>query len=280
MLPFKKFCNYCSSSNTFADAFLNYNQVELAAYAEMLLLTVPIITGQNRNLFIQNCTRLPLSKLLNVAEEAFALLLLENCYKQWKWIAEKQLNIEISTDYSPSLSVCSPSPRTPSNADQHSNGSNEEAQQMPPLPNSPAPSPSEQATVNLGPTLSPSEGSSSTGPTYNDFDEDSLEQDDDNCTQIGPGYAYQYTQVRSDNKLGAGPWTSEGLERYNTIVAKVVLQRKSRATFERHLTIYFKEQRNNENPLLLKKKKKGKRDASNDEGDSPRKVVVVDLFSD
>ena len=259
---------------------LDYNQVDLAAYAEMLSLTVPIITGENRSLFMENCTILGLSGLLNVAEEAFALLVWENCFKQWKWIAEEKLNAQKSANPLPSLSVSSPPPTsTPSNANQDSDSDNE-VSAPPPVPTLPnTPLHSGKPTVNFETPLSPSEGSASAGPPY-DSDEESAERNDDNCTQIGPGYAYQYTQVRRDNRLGAGPWTTEGMERYNTIIEHVVLQRKTRATFEGHLKSYFKEQHSQKDSLLiLKKKKKGKRDGDSDDGGSPRKVVVIDLFT-
>ena len=90
--PFKTFCDYCSDNNKVADVLLDYNQVDLAAYAEMLLLTAPIVTSESRHMFKENCMRENLSNLLNVTEEAFALLLWENCFEKWKWIAKKQLN--------------------------------------------------------------------------------------------------------------------------------------------------------------------------------------------
>ena len=122
---------------------------------------------------------------------------------------------------------------------------------------------------------SPSERSESTVQGYN-TDEESAEQNDDSCTQIGPGYTYQHTQVRKDNKLGAGPWTIEGMERYNAIVEQVVKYRSTRTVFEGHLKTYFREKYNQTALLVMKRKK---RDSNSDEGCSPRKVKVIDLFT-
>ena len=86
-LPFKKLCNICSSNEYFADKLLDHQKVDLAAYAEMLNLTAPIVTPDKKH-FKDSCSSMKLSELMNVPEEAFALLLLENCFTQWKWIAK------------------------------------------------------------------------------------------------------------------------------------------------------------------------------------------------
>ena len=93
-LLFKKLCNICSSDESFAEQLLDHQKIDLAAYAEMLNLTAPIVTSDKKH-FKDKCSSTKLSELMNVSEEAFALLLMENCFSQWKWIAKamKRYNI-------------------------------------------------------------------------------------------------------------------------------------------------------------------------------------------
>ena len=266
-LPFKKLCNMCSENEEFANQFLDHNNIDLAVYAEMLNLTATITTSAKK-LFKETCSTLKLSDLLTIPEEAFSLLVLENCFKQWKWIAETKLNAHHAANTS-SYSVSSTS------CVQKGEDGNEvdnECSLTTPLQE-------RQPIVPIHTPLSQSStGCSSVGCySYDDLPID--DDDDDNYAQIGPGYKYQYTQVRRDNKLGAGPWTREGMERYNAIVKKVISERKVRAMFEEHLMSYFKE-KERRHPLLLKRKYKNKRgDNDDDDEGSPKKVTVIDLFT-
>lgn len=280
-LAFKKLCDICSEDDYFADKLLDHNTIDLAAYAEMLTLLGPIIAA-TKNQFKDNCTVLPLRDLLNVAEEAFALLVLENCFNQWKWAAEAKLKAHRSRIKSPSSSSMPPLPTlptcTPGNNHTNSNHDNttEELQNS---PNNSPPSGLLQQMLSYedSPLSQSTVGYASVGCS----DSDSItneDHNDDNCTQFGPGYRYQYSHMRKDNRLGAGPWTKEGMQRYNTIAEKVIASRKVRGVFEEHLTNYFKEQRN-KHPLLLTKKRKTKA-GDEDEDRSPRKVVVIDLFTE
>ena len=89
-MPFKKLCEICSKSNEFADDLLNHATVDIDAYSEFLSLTAPIITSEKKQ-FKENCSVLKISELMNVTEEAFALLVMENCFKHWKFLAESRL---------------------------------------------------------------------------------------------------------------------------------------------------------------------------------------------
>ena len=204
----------------------------------MLKLTVPVIACSGRGSEYK-CSVDRLSVLFTVPEEAFALLVLENCFKQWKWMAKVQLNAHADTTNTPSS--CSVSSSTSFVQQGHSSGGYYDPADLP------------------------------------------NEDHDDNCftAQIGPGYKYQNTWVQRNNKPGVGPWTSQGLERYNTIVEKVIAERKVRARFEEQLLSYFTEQEMKDYLLSPKKKRKKKR-SNNGNGDeeSPTKVTAIDLFID
>lgn len=241
----------------------------------MLTLLGPVIAAA-KNQFKDNCAVLPLRELLNVAEEAFALLVLENCFNHWKWIAEAKLKAH---QHSAKLSSSLLMPPLPPPATNHSNNSDDDdtSAQLHSSPNN-SPSALLQQTASF--EDSPLSQSTIGYSSVTCYDSDSMpnEDNDDNYSQVGPGYRYQYSYVRKDNKLGAGPWTKEGMERYNAIVGKVIVSRKVRAVFEEHLTNHFKEQQN-KHPLLLTKKRKNKAGDTNEDS-SPRKVVVIDLFTD
>ena len=275
---FKKLCDICSENNNFADKLLDHNTIDLAAYAEMLTLLGPIIAAA-KNQFKDNCAALPLRELLNVAEEAFALLVLENCFNHWKWTAEAKLKTH---KRSTNLSSSPPMPTLPtqSPATNHNNNPDDDDDTSAELHNSPNNSPSALLQQTASFEDSPLSQSTIGYSSVTCYDSDSMpnEDNDDNYSQVGPGYRYQYSYVRKDNKLGAGPWTKEGMERYNAIVEKVIARRKVRGVFEEHLTNHFKEQQN-KHPLLLTKKRKTKAGDVDEDG-SPRKVVVIDLFTD
>ena len=101
--------------------------------------------------------------------------------------------------------------------------------------------------------------------------------DGDDCSEVSPGYLYQYNQLRTkDNKICFGHWTQRGMSRFNEIVTRVIAERKVRSKFEEHLKLHYKEQVN-QSPLTLKRKRKNK--GCDDDSDE-MKVVVIDLFSD
>ena len=265
-LPFKKLCNICSSDESFAEQLLDHQKIDLAAYAEMLNLTAPIIISDKKH-FKDKCSSIKLSELMNVSEEAFALLLMENCFSQWKWIAEAKFKAHTSSTNTPS---CSTSSTTISLTDDHSKSNTG------PAPNSPSKSVQCSATPQIQSPLSQESACSSIGG-YDTEELPDNDVDEENYTQISPGYKYQYSQVRRDNKLGAGPWTREGMKRYNIIVQKVIAARKVRQDFEEHLMSHFKEKQKKE-PLILKKRKHKWSDQDKDDG-GPRKVAVIDLFT-
>ena len=143
-LPFKKLCNICSSNESFADQLLDHQKIDLAAYAEMLNLTAPIIISDKKH-FKGSCSSIKLSELMNVSEEAFALLLMENCFSQWKWIAEAKFKAHTNSTNTPS---CSTSSTTISSTDDHSKSNTG------PTPNSPSKSVQCSATPQIQSPLS------------------------------------------------------------------------------------------------------------------------------
>ena len=111
-----------------------------------------------------------------------------------------------------------------------------------------------------------------------DDDDDVIHSIDDISTQIGPGLRYQSSQFRRDGKPGAGHWTIEGMVRYNAIVEKVVQARKVRGRFEDLLRNHYRELDAEAVDTKRRKRRKKKSDCTDEDG-SPRKVVVIDLFS-
>ena len=146
---------------------------------------------------------------------------------------------------------------------------------MEPLPNSLSKSIHCSPLAHIQSPLSQESACTSTGG-YNTEDlPDDI--DEDNYTQIGPGYKYQYSQVLRDNKLGAGPWTREGMKCYSNIVQKGIAECKVRQDFEEHLMSHYKEKQKKE-PLILKKRKHKWSNEDNDDG-GPKKVAVIDMLT-
>ena len=271
--------------------------MDIAVFAEFINLTAPIVISEKKQ-FHNDCGTLKLSSLMNVSEEAFAFLLMENCFKQWKWIATENVkkilcsNVPVSPSSLSSSSSFSSSNKnsTPSTAhvenQETGNQSDEGISSSSTTVSSPDSSTATAASKNHTPqsrTISLQGSSGGKGYQHalgddDDDDDDDVDEDEDtheNCTQVGPGYLYQLQQVRKDGRLGAGPWLPEGMIRYNEIVECIIKERKVRSKFEEHLKSYFSEQ-NEKDPSRKKKKRKRGKD---DDKDGTMKVVVIDLFS-
>ncbi len=329
--PFSKLCEIFSKERYFADSLLDHNSIDLAVYAQFISLAGPAIVT-NKKKFLHNCSVLPLSDLMSVPEEAFALLVLENCFQQWKWAALEKIkksrmggrdhegalilssissssrSLKLSNDLPTcsTSSTCSVSPRrsvtcndtkvsTRSEAKKDKNRKNQEETDGNKEDNNAkdndVSSVSTDATrkVHLQDSPHSSSGTIGEGGSYCDSDNDSSTAEDRDSgsystSVVGPGYIYQYQVVRRDNRLGAGPWTQEGLKRFNDIVMRVMSVRKVRSRFEEHLRLHIEEQELKNSGSWQQKKAKrvtSKRaaiDMENGRG-SPKKVVVIDLFS-
>ena len=276
---FKKLCEICSKSDEFADDLLNHATIDIDAYSEFLSLTAPVITSEKKQ-FKENCSTLRISDLMNVAEEAFALLVMENCFKHWKFLAEERLGRFHRKQNSESgHSAATVVHTSPSYSSKNS----------PSLSSSTSSSiVTQQDSVRVT-TVNPTDLNScgigdknlnlpNTGDSSGDDGESLLEDvDGDDSSEISPGYLYQYNQLRTkDNKICFGHWTQRGMSRFNEIVTRVIAERKVRSKFEEHLKLHYKEQVN-QSPLTLKRKRKNK--GCDDDSDE-MKVVVIDLFSD
>ena len=275
-MPFKKLCEICSKSNEFADDLLNHATVDIDAYSEFLSLTAPIITSEKKQ-FKENCSVLKISELMNVTEEAFALLVMENCFKHWKFLAESRLRKFHEKGNRPMCRGISKEVRTSSST---------------PCESPPSSSPSSSSSLSC--SLLTQEENAAAGASFDlggknqtqpqtgapsDDENESVSEDNDgdDSSKVGPGYLYQYSQIRSkDNKIYFGHWTNRGKIRFNEIVTRVITERKVRNKFEEHLRSHYKEQVN-QSPLTLKRKRSSK---GGDNDSEDMKVVVIDLFSD
>ena len=277
---FKKLCDLCDNNNNFADDLLNYQKIDIATYAQFLNITAPTITSAKRSQFKTKRSVFLLSELMNVAEEAFAYLVFENCFEQWRWTAMQKLSNNGTTNLpeqrgdstssssSSSIARSSSIPVTDGNLMIACNNNVNESITVSPL-KGPAPLCGSQAQTRQQSLQSPPLSQSSNDDDCNNScegSEDGMEDDNgSSCTQVGPGYRYQYIQTRADNKPGAGPWTPEGMDRYNAIVTKVLSVRKVRKQFEEHLRTYYMEH-DRKGAVGTNNKRKKKRHDTNDEG--------------
>jgi len=276
---FKKLCEICSKSDEFADDLLNHATIDIDAYAEFLSLTAPIITSEKKQ-FKENCSTLRISDLMNVTEEAFALLVMENCFKHWKFLAEERLgrfqrkkNSQLGRPAVTEVHTSLSSSCENSHSLSSSTSSSIVTQQ------------DDIRAVKVNPTDLDSCGIGdknltlpNTGDSSGDDGESLVEDaDGDDSSEVSPGYLYQYNQLRTkDNKICFGHWTQRGMSRFNEIVTRVIAERKVRSKFEEHLRLHYKEQVN-QSPLTLKRKRKSK---GGDDDSDEMKVVVIDLFSE
>ena len=85
-------------SEKFAERLLDHEKIDIATFAEYITLFAHIVTRHKRSHFKINCSSVLLSKLMTVAEEAFCLLVMENCFNRWKWVAENNPSVESSAN--------------------------------------------------------------------------------------------------------------------------------------------------------------------------------------
>ena len=263
-MPFKKLCEICSKTDEFADDLLNHATIDIDAYAEFLSLTAPVITSEKKQ-FKENCSVLKISDIMNVTEEAFALLVMENCFKHWKFLAEARLR-KLHRKKNPELKRAADTLEDTSRAYSCENSSSSSSTSSSIVTQQP----SSIGDKNLT--------SHNTGlPSDNEGESLGEDDDGDDYSEVSPGYLYQYHQLsKKDNKVCFGHWTQRGMSRYNEIVTRVISERKVRSKFEEHLRLHYKEQVH-QSPLTLKRKRKTK---GVDDDSEEMKVVVIDLFSD
>ena len=279
---FKKLCEICAKSDEFADDLLNHATIDIDAYSEFLSLTAPVITSEKKQ-FKENCSTLRISDLMNVTEEAFALLVMENCFKHWKFLAEarlgsfhkkKILQLKRAANGVECTSPSSSCENSPSSSSSSSTSCSIVTQQddVSRVTVSPAnANPCSDGDKNLTSDNNTGVSSDNEGESLGE------DVDGDDCSEVSPGYLYQYNQLRTkDNKICFGHWTQRGMSRFNEIVTRVIAERKVRSKFEEHLRLHYKEQVN-QSPLTLKRKRKNK---GGDDDSEEMKVVVIDLFSD
>lgn len=256
---------------------LDHKTVDIAVYAEFINLTAPIIISEKRQ-YKDNCDVMKLRELMNVSKEAFALLLMENCFQHWKWIGVERVKMIDSSDIT-SNRICSLSPSLSLSSNTTTNATSS----SPPDVENEARCDVTQDNTARNTNIPVSHASLLQGSSHGayhsdsqlDDDDDDDEDNDDNCTQVGPGYRYQYSHVRKDNRLGAGPWTPEGMVRYNDIVQRVIEERKVRSKFEEHLKSYFNEQMSKD----PSRKRKKKSSSLEDDREARKRVAVIDLFT-
>ena len=93
---FTKLVNLCKDSgDRFGDVLLDYESLDKNILVCLLNLTM--ITTSNRK-FKEIMTYQKLSEAITVFEEAFALLVLENNFKRWVYIGEKEVNKIMNDD--------------------------------------------------------------------------------------------------------------------------------------------------------------------------------------
>ena len=284
--PFRRLYDLCNTNEMFADELLDHQNIDLAVFAEYLSITGPVVSTIKKSSFKETCVTDLLSKVLTVPQEAFALLILENGFDAWKWSVHNCPHVcemdgtsnLLSSSSSSSQFLATQSPDVEDGVGGVSTSSSSSPSST--LASSSGSSGNNGGTgVNQKYNGSPREVGtpSNQGNDYNEV-EDGDYIGSDNSTQVVPGLRYQYTQLRSDKKPGAGPWTPEGMIRYNSIVDKVVTARKARARFEDHLRNHFRELDARIQDSKKYSKRKIKRGDSDDDG-SPKKVVVIDLFT-
>jgi len=278
-MPFKKLCEICSKSDEFADDLLNHATIDIDAYSEFLSLTAPVITSEKKQ-FKENCSVLKISDLMNITEEAFALFVMENCFKHWKFLAEARLRkFHRKKNLGSKRAADTLEDTSPSYPSENSSSSTTSTL---------CSIVTQQDDITTAEACTTNSNLCSIGDknltSYNagvpsDNEGESLEEDvdDNDYSDVSPGYLYQYNQLRTkDNKICFGHWTQRGMSRFNEIVTRVIQERKVRSKFEEHLRLHYKEQVN-QSPLTLKRKRKTK---GGDDDSDEMKVVVIDLFSD
>ena len=277
---FKKLCEICAKSDEFADDLLNHATIDIDVYSEFLSLTAPVVTSEKKQ-FKENCSTLKISDLMNVTEEAFALLVMENCFKHWKFLAEARLgsfhrkkNLQLKRAAN-AVECTSPSSSCENSSSSSSSTSCSIVTQQDDVSRVTA-NPANANRCNVRDENQISDNNTGV-PSDNEGESLGEDVDGDDCSEVSPGYLYQYNQLRTkDNKICFGHWTQRGMSRFNEIVTKVIAERKVRSKFEEHLRLHYKEQVN-QSPLTLKRKRKNK--GCDDDSDE-MKVVVIDLFSD
>lgn len=279
--PFRRLYDLCNTNETFADELLDHQNIDLAVFAEYLSITGPVVSTIKKSSFKETCVTDLLSNVLTVPQEAFALLILENGFDAWKWCVHNCPDVcemdgtskWLSSSSSSSQFLATQSPNLETEVGGVSTSSSSS-------PSSTLASSSSSSSNNGGTGVN----QNCTGSNQDNYYDEVVEDDyvgslsHDSSTQVAPGLRYQYTQLRSDKKPGAGPWTPEGMIRYNSIVDKVVTARKARARFEDHLRNHFRELDARIQDSKKYSKRKIKRGDSDDDG-SPKKVVVIDLFT-
>ena len=239
----------------------------------------PVI-ARNKTSFTIDCTKICLSKLLNVSEEAFALLLLENGFLRWRWTAESTLdgfhncssNSTIGTSMPPLQDHCSVNEDNDSydNNYQDTNVDDDGGDHV---------NKEDDKSVQINNVLNDDFNNSQSSTADSLVTSEAYYTDNCDVLNIGPPYRYQQIRVRKDNKPGAGPWNDDGMRRLNDIVAKIVECRKGREDFELSLLQHFKNKQKL-SPMTLKRKMRNETDTNNDDNDRSKKVVVIDLFSE
>lgn len=88
---------------------------------------------------------------------------------------------------------------------------------------------------------------------------------------------YQESRVTTDNKISVGPWTNEGMTRYNELIDMVIECRKMRGDFEELLKRHFKENAL-EDIHTSSKRKSGHEITDADRNVTTKKVKPRDTF--
>lgn len=270
---FKDLCEICATNEKFSDDLLNHKTIDIGVYAEFLKLVVPILS--NHKLFEEFNGDMPLSSLMNVAEEAFCLLVFENCFKHWTWVAMEKLTGKVSASSS-SVNTHSSSSSSLTLSPVQQREDNHEC--IPSIHSKESDPSNTSVRVCLQNKSLLLAKTSQANDSENEEDDNDAEDNDDgeiSSISLGPGYKYQNMQVRKDNKIGAGPWKSQGMKRYNEIVDKVIKARDVRTKFEELLMSFFLDKQTVNN-----KTKKRKRADDDEDSEATVKVVVIDLFSE
>ena len=209
---FQRLCNTCNSNDKFADNLLDHENVDIAANAEYLKHTGPIVTSHKKSKFGSICFNMLLSNMMTVSEEAFALLIVENCYELWKWSADSLVYDSTPPSPAPSLATQSPSSAS-NNAHEHDLGSASGVASRKLQLSQDSSSSDSSSTSSMSSCRDCSlQNASSSARAWKSSERDcaggceddndcclvEVEENDDRSAQVGPGHKYQYSQARAD----------------------------------------------------------------------------------
>ncbi len=186
-------------NNKLADHLMDYDTIDKRTYKMFLDIAVPTLTGCTNFVIVQRQKKF--SEYITTMEEAFSLVVLENNFARWVWLANKDIENDVHKVKSSVLTV---------------------------------------AEVSGGGKNTPNDDTTNTEINQEDDDNDSLvanghqKLDRKGAEDRAPVPLYQDEMVSLTGRNSAGKWNSQGHQRMNSIIEKVmdIRTKKTRSCFE------------------------------------------------